>query len=244
MLKGGYQIIDLQMNELSSTPSLITGLYNKLLKNHNKVVLLANIGINGNFKDYYVQPVLDSTGIKCTIGNKTITVTSSDYISVADGVVGGTDNYEDLENKPKINDITLEGNMSAASLGLNPTTIGISIEFNDANTPSIPTTAGQSATYTESLSKEYAYINDTGMFGSAPFQLNLSGLPDNAYLTVNGVCEHWSESDSGNPFSLFVAGWVFADENASHLYSLNFRADVDNETPANTTFTITVKCIS
>ena len=31
---------------------------------------------------------------------------------------GGTDNYNDLSNKPKINDITMEGNKTAAQLNL------------------------------------------------------------------------------------------------------------------------------
>lgn len=31
---------------------------------------------------------------------------------------GGTDNYNDLSNKPKLNDITLEGNKTASQLGL------------------------------------------------------------------------------------------------------------------------------
>ena len=31
---------------------------------------------------------------------------------------GGTDNYNDLSNRPKINSVTLEGNKTAANLGL------------------------------------------------------------------------------------------------------------------------------
>lgn len=34
--------------------------------------------------------------------------------------IGGLDNYEDLKNKPKINDVVLIGNKSLKSLGIQP----------------------------------------------------------------------------------------------------------------------------
>ena len=90
MLKGGYQIVDLKNIELSEQGYLFSGLYNQLLNNHDKVVMLSNINIEDiTFKDYFVQPIVTENGIECTIGDKTITVTPLDVVSVADGIIGG-----------------------------------------------------------------------------------------------------------------------------------------------------------
>lgn len=90
MLKGGYQIVDLKNIELSDQGFLFIGLYNQLLNNHDKVVMLSNINIEGiTFKDYFVQPIVTDEGIECTIGDKTLTVSSDDITIVEDGIIGG-----------------------------------------------------------------------------------------------------------------------------------------------------------
>ena len=128
MLKGGYQIIDLHNVELDDSPYLMRDLYDRLMNNHNKVVMLSNINIEGfDFKDYFVQPIIDGTDIKCTIGDKTLLVTEGSYVAVVDGIIGGggsgTSNYNDLSNRPQINGTTLSGNKTGNQLGLQKTLI-------------------------------------------------------------------------------------------------------------------------
>ena len=60
-------------------------------------------------------------------GIATITITKKDgtqeVVEILDGDVGtnaGTTNYQELENKPKINDIELDGNKSLEELGIQP----------------------------------------------------------------------------------------------------------------------------
>lgn len=90
MLKGGYKIVDLNNIELTDTAFLFTGLYNKLVENQNKTILLSNININFEpFNDYFVQPVVVGGNVLCTIGDYTLTITPDDYVYVEEGIVGG-----------------------------------------------------------------------------------------------------------------------------------------------------------
>ena len=59
-------------------------------------------------------------------------------LDIGAGGGGGTDNYNDLTNKPKINDVTLSGNKTTADLGL------FSGNYNDlTNKPTIPSHLNQ-----------------------------------------------------------------------------------------------------
>lgn len=41
-----------------------------------------------------------------------------EIVTIEEGAIGGTDNYNYLNNKPKINDIELKGNKTTKQLGL------------------------------------------------------------------------------------------------------------------------------
>lgn len=41
-----------------------------------------------------------------------------EIVTIEEGAMGGTDNYNYLNNKPKINDIELKGNKTTKQLGL------------------------------------------------------------------------------------------------------------------------------
>lgn len=125
MLKGGYQIVDLKGIELTDDGYYFEGLYNKLVNNHDKTILLANISIwGGDKKDYFVQPIIDYDYdlIKCTIGDYTFKCSTDDYVWVDYGIIGGgetgSNSYTDLDNKPSINNNTLTGNKTSDQLGL------------------------------------------------------------------------------------------------------------------------------
>ena len=86
-----------------------------------------------------------ATGQNATInGVNTLTLTAGDNITLnqsgstleisATGGSGGTSNYTDLSNKPKINNVELSGNKTTSDLGL------FSGNYNDlTNKPTIPT---------------------------------------------------------------------------------------------------------
>lgn len=56
-----------------------------------------------------------------TDGNAMYYWNGTEYIALSGGGSGGTSNYNELSNKPSINDITLTGNKTSADLGLQPT---------------------------------------------------------------------------------------------------------------------------
>lgn len=56
-----------------------------------------------------------------TDGNAMYYWDGTEYIALSGGGSGGTSNYNELSNKPSINDITLTGNKTSADLGLQPT---------------------------------------------------------------------------------------------------------------------------
>ena len=87
--------------------------YNKL---SNKPTI-EDIELKGNktLNDLGIQKVLESgTNIK-TINNESLLGEGNIEIS---GGSGGTTDYNDLSNKPKINDVTLSGNVSLDTLGI------------------------------------------------------------------------------------------------------------------------------
>lgn len=57
-----------------------------------------------------------STGATITITDKNGTTTAN----IVNGGTGGTNNYDDLNNKPSINDVELSGNKTSSDLGLQP----------------------------------------------------------------------------------------------------------------------------
>lgn len=58
MDKGGYKIVDLKDNNITSTPVTITGIYDLLRISHRKVILLSGVTINNTkFHDMFVKVI-------------------------------------------------------------------------------------------------------------------------------------------------------------------------------------------
>ena len=91
MIKGGYKVIDLSDIALSSVPYEIPGIYAKIQKSFEKAILISNLNIDGaQQQDYFCQPVKTAGGdFTLTVGDYTLTITSSDNVSVAEGIIGG-----------------------------------------------------------------------------------------------------------------------------------------------------------
>lgn len=84
MKNGGYKIIDLKDVNLSATPVVITGIYNRVEDNYRKPILLSGIVIeNVEMADCFVDLHVSSTSYVGTLHNYTITITSDDKVSVA-----------------------------------------------------------------------------------------------------------------------------------------------------------------
>lgn len=91
MIKGGYKVIDLSDIALSNVPYEIPGIYAKIQKSFEKAILISNLNIDGEQQqDYFCQPVKTAGGdFTMTVGDYTLTITSSDNVSVAEGIIGG-----------------------------------------------------------------------------------------------------------------------------------------------------------
>lgn len=73
--------------------------------------------INGNTVEG--NKTTSELGIPVYSAGENITI-SDDYVISATGGGGGTSDYEDLDNLPKVNNVTLTGNKSLSDLGIQP----------------------------------------------------------------------------------------------------------------------------
>lgn len=83
MLKGGYQILDLQNKNLTSGNGIIyEGAYDKL-KGNRKPILVSGLKFGGiEYRDTFVEFSLNAASYQGTIYGKTITVETNDKVSV------------------------------------------------------------------------------------------------------------------------------------------------------------------
>lgn len=107
---------------------------------------------------------------------------------------GGTDDYDDLENKPKINNVTLSGNKTTADLGITIPTKTKELDDVASTTP----TNGQILKY-NGTSQKYEPANESGSATAAEKTditsiiatgaTNTTGaqIPNGAYFYLNGV---------------------------------------------------------
>ena len=91
MIKGGYKVIDLKDIPLSTIPCSVSGIYNRISKSYEKPIMISNLNIDGvQYQDYYTQPIKTAGGaFTMTVGDYTLTITSTDGVSVAEGIIGG-----------------------------------------------------------------------------------------------------------------------------------------------------------
>ena len=83
-LKGGYKIIDLEFNDLSSGFTL-EGLHERIALAYEKPLLIANIVISGTKKnDIYSKATKSGTSYKIVVYGKELTVANTDAVTVAE----------------------------------------------------------------------------------------------------------------------------------------------------------------
>jgi len=100
MLKGGYYILDLKDNNLTSSKIVIKGIYNDIDKNHRKVFLLSGIKMNGNLRpDQFgtavkvsgkYQITLHETVTSSVLSKVTLLVESDDKCSLLTQTIQGS----------------------------------------------------------------------------------------------------------------------------------------------------------
>lgn len=82
-LKGGYKIIDLELNDLSSNFT-VKGLHESISLSNKKPLLITQIVINGVKKnDVYVKPSVSGTSYVLEVYDKKLTVKSDDTVTVS-----------------------------------------------------------------------------------------------------------------------------------------------------------------
>lgn len=97
-LKGGYKIIDLEFNDLSSGFTL-KGLHERIALSYEKPLLIANIVISGTKKnDIYSKATKSGTSYIIDVYNKTLTIAEDDTVTVANASQGGTQLYKHTIN--------------------------------------------------------------------------------------------------------------------------------------------------
>lgn len=83
-LKGGYKIIDLEFNDLSSGFTL-EGLHEAITLAYEKPLLISNIVISGTKKnDIYSKATKSGTSYKIVVYGKELTVKNTDAVTIAD----------------------------------------------------------------------------------------------------------------------------------------------------------------
>ena len=117
---------------------------------------------------------------KLTAGTN-ITIDENNVIS-ATGGAGGTDNYNDLNNKPQINSIVLSGNKTLTNLGIQAKLTesnGISIIDGLSNTPEVSVKLKPGSAFLNFNSSKELYLNDLVLALNEDFRNNLA---DDSYL--------------------------------------------------------------
>lgn len=97
-LKGGYQLVDLEKNDLSSSFTL-EGLYETITLSNNKSLLVTGIVISGTKKnDVYTTVEKSGDDYTFTIYGKTLTISDGDAVTVSSASQGGTQLYKHTIN--------------------------------------------------------------------------------------------------------------------------------------------------
>lgn len=112
------ETIDIDVSKSGSTSTVTL---TKKDGTNKEVQILDGIdGIDGANGQDGISPIATvtqtSTGATITITDKNGTTTAN----IVNGGPGGTNNYDDLNNKPSINDVELSGNKTSSDLGLQP----------------------------------------------------------------------------------------------------------------------------
>ena len=82
MRKGGYKVINLNDNNLTTSNTTITGIYKDIKSNYRKAILLSGITINGvEYSDCFTTFNVSGSNLIATVYNNTITITDTDIVT-------------------------------------------------------------------------------------------------------------------------------------------------------------------
>lgn len=117
-VKGGYKIISLEENDLTSSFSVI-GIYTALSKTYDKTILVSGIVIDGEKKnDAYTEVNVDSTDYKFTVYGYEVTVSSDDSVEAEAVTLDAVTSIGGVNGAITLGEglaITEEGELSATS---------------------------------------------------------------------------------------------------------------------------------
>lgn len=81
-VKGGYKMLDLKNQSLSTTKTTITGIYESIENNYKKVLMLCNINIENIEKaNAFVTFNINNTAYECIVYGYTIKITNDDEVT-------------------------------------------------------------------------------------------------------------------------------------------------------------------
>lgn len=82
MIKGGYKIIDFKGVELSTTAVEITGVYNQIVDDYNKPIMISGVLLDGELQDdAYASVKVSDESVELTVYDGVITVTDDDEVT-------------------------------------------------------------------------------------------------------------------------------------------------------------------
>lgn len=158
--------------------------------------------------------------------------------SLAGGGGGGTNNYNALENKPSIDDTTLQGNMSLSDLGIAaaadiPTVNNgtLTIQKNGANIDTF--SANQSSNTTINITVPTTAADVSALPSSTKYAASLSMSINSSTYVVTGQLKDQDGNDLGNaqtidlPLETMVVGGSYDDVNKKIVLTLKNGNTVD-----------------
>lgn len=86
MIKGGYKIIDFKDTPFTTggATMMIDGIYDTVEASYRKPLLLSGLTIDSKeYSDTFAQPTISGSNYVFTVYGKTITITDTDAVSVA-----------------------------------------------------------------------------------------------------------------------------------------------------------------
>ena len=187
-VKGGYKIISLEENDLTSSFS-VNGIYNALSKTYDKTILVSGIVISGEKKnDAYTEVNVDSTDYKFTVYGYEVTVASDDSVEAEavtlDAVtsIGGVSGAITLGTGLSI---TEEGELSATGGG-GGTLYQHNISF-----------ASTSGTERIQVSITLVTTDSTAFVSTSEVASYIRTKTNSAYITASGL---WHLGAEGAPY--------------------------------------------
>lgn len=107
MIKGGYKIIDFKGAELTTTAVEISGIYNQIVDDYNKPIMISGANISGELQDdAYASVKVTDESVTLTVYGGVITVTEEDEVTFESEPTTGDLKRNLITSEVKILEIT------------------------------------------------------------------------------------------------------------------------------------------